>query len=121
MPAKVTRSQKRRTNKKMTLPFYSVGHSKRTIEAFVDLLRAGRVMIVADIRSLPRSRTNPQFNADTLAKALAEFQIGYEHIAEMGGLRGKVKAIEPDINGFWENRSFHNYTDYPHGVIQQRP
>jgi uncharacterized protein (DUF488 family) len=96
----------------MALPFYSIGHSTRTIEAFVDLLRAGSVTMVADIRSVPRSRTNPQFNTDTLPKALAEFQIGYEHIAELGGLRGKVKAIEPDINGFWENRSFHNYADY---------
>src|SRR5690242_2491761 len=96
----------------MTLPFYSVGHSTRTIEAFVDLLQACRVTMVADIRSVPRSRTNPQFNSDTLPKALAEYQIGYEHIAELGGLRGKVKAIEPDINGFWENRSFHNYADY---------
>ena len=96
----------------MTLPFYTVGHSTRTIEAFVDLLRAGHVAIVADIRSVPRSRTNPQFNTDTLPETLAEFQIGYEHIAELGGLRGKAKAIEPDINGFWENRSFHNYADY---------
>jgi uncharacterized protein (DUF488 family) len=96
----------------VTLPFYSIGHSTRTIEAFVDLLRAGRVTIVADIRSVPMSRTNPQFNKDTLPKALAEFQIGYQHIAELGGLRGKAKTIAPDINGFWENRSFHNYADY---------
>lgn len=96
----------------MTLPFYSVGHSTRTIEAFVDLLRAGKVTIVADIRSVPMSRTNPQFNTDKLPKALAEFQIGYKHIAELGGLRGKAKTVEPNINGFWENRSFHNYADY---------
>lgn len=64
----------------MTLPFYTIGHSTRTIEAFVELLRAGRVSIVADIRSVPRSRTNPQFNTDTLPEALAEFQIGYEHL-----------------------------------------
>jgi hypothetical protein len=43
---------------------------------------------------------------------LAEFRIGYEHIAELGGLRGKGKAIDSDINGFWENRSFHTYADY---------
>jgi uncharacterized protein (DUF488 family) len=96
----------------MTLPFYTIGHSTRTIEAFVELLRAGRVSIVADIRSVPRSRTNPQFNTDTLPEALAEFQIGYEHLAELGGLRGKAKAVDPDINGFWENPSFHNYADY---------
>jgi uncharacterized protein (DUF488 family) len=96
----------------MALPFYTIGHSTRTIEEFVELLRAGRVTIVADIRSVPRSRTNPQFNTDTLPEALAEFQIGYEHIAELGGLRGKAKAVDPDINGFWENPSFHNYADY---------
>lgn len=96
----------------MTLPFYTIGHSTRTIEAFVEVLRAGRVSIVADIRSVPRSRTNPQFNTDTLPEALAEFQIGYEHLAELGGLRGKAKAVDPDINGFWENPSFHNYADY---------
>jgi hypothetical protein len=43
---------------------------------------------------------------------LAEFRIGYEHIAELGGLRGKGKAIDSDINGFWQNRSFHTYADY---------
>lgn len=96
----------------MKLPFYSVGHSTRTIEAFVDLLRAGQVTMVADIRTVPRSRTNPQFNMDTLPGTLADFQIGYIHIAELGGLRGKAKAIDPAVNGFWENRSFHNYADY---------
>ncbi|WP_347336423.1 DUF488 domain-containing protein [Nitrobacter hamburgensis] len=53
--------------------------------------------IVADICSVPRWRTNSQFNTDTLPEALAEFQIGYVHIAELG-----AKTIEPDINGFWE-------------------
>ncbi|MEH6952700.1 DUF488 domain-containing protein (plasmid) [Nitrobacter sp. NHB1] len=96
----------------MTLPFYTIGHSTRTIEVFVELLRAGRVTVVADIRTVSRSRTNPQFNTDTLPQALAGFQIGYEHIAELGGLRSKAKAIDPDINGFWENTSFHNYADY---------
>jgi hypothetical protein len=110
--SRVTRGQRRRTNDDMALPFYTIGHSTRTIETFVELLRAGRVTIVADIRSVPRSRTNPQFNTDTLPEALAEFQIGYEHIAELGGLRGKAKAVDPDINGFWENSSFHNYADY---------
>lgn len=96
----------------MTLPLFTIGHSTRTIEAFVDLLRAGSVTSVADVRSVPRSRTNPQYNTDTLPETLAGFQIGYEHIAELGGLRGKSKAAEPDINGFWENQSFHNYADY---------
>ncbi|MHA6645839.1 DUF488 domain-containing protein [Mesorhizobium sp. A623] len=96
----------------MAFPFFTVGHSTRTIEAFVDLLRAGEVTKVVDVRSVPRSRTNPQYNTDTLPGTLAGFQIGYEHIAELGGLRGKTKSAEPGINGFWDNQSFHNYADY---------
>jgi len=49
---------------------------------------------------------------------LAEFRIGYEHIAELGGLRGKGKAIDSDINGFWENRSFHTYADYARAAMR---
>jgi uncharacterized protein (DUF488 family) len=96
----------------MALPFHTIGHSTRTIEAFVDLLRGAEVTLVVDIRTVPKSRTNPQYNKDTLPQSLASFQIGYEHIAELGGLRGKAKEIPPDVNGFWENASFHNYADY---------
>lgn len=94
------------------LPFYTIGHSTRTIETLLDLLRAAQVTIVADIRSMPRSRTNPQYNQDVLPDTLAAFQIGYEHIAELGGLRGKAKSVESAVNSFWKNRSFHNYADY---------
>lgn len=96
----------------MTLPFYTIGHSTRTIEAFVELLRTAGVAVVADIRSVPRSRTNPQYNRDTLPETLAAFHIGYEHIAELGGLRGKTKTVAADTNAFWENASFRNYADY---------
>ena len=72
----------------MRLPFYTVGHSTRTIEEFLKLLRAAEVTLVADIRSVPRSRTNPQYNKDTLPEGLAALQVGYAHIAELGGLRG---------------------------------
>lgn len=94
------------------LPIYTVGHSTRTIEAFVELLRAGGVQIVADIRSVPRSRTNPDYNLDTLPATLAPFQIGHTQISELGGLRKKSKQISPEVNGFWANQSFHNYADY---------
>lgn len=96
----------------MALPFYTIGHSTRTIEAFVELLRVAGVAVVADIRSVPRSRTNPQYNRDTLPETLAAFQIGYEHIAELGGLRGKTKTVGADTNAFWERASFRNYADY---------
>lgn len=96
----------------VALPFYTIGHSTRTIEAFVELLRAAEVSMVVDVRTIPKSRTNPQYNKETLPEHLAPFQIGYAHIAELGGLRNKSKEIEPDTNGFWQNQSFHNYADY---------
>ncbi|HEX8620343.1 MAG TPA: DUF488 domain-containing protein [Allosphingosinicella sp.] len=95
----------------MPLPVFTIGHSTRTIEQFVALLRAGGVEAVVDIRSVPRSRTNPQFNPDALAEALSPYQIGHTRIAELGGLR-KKSAVPPVVNGFWTNRSFHNYADY---------
>ena len=67
--------------------------------------------MVVDVRTVPRSRTNPQFNRDALAESLAAFQIGYEHVAELGGLRGK-QAPGPSLNAFWANQSFRNYADY---------
>jgi uncharacterized protein (DUF488 family) len=67
---------------------------------------------VADVRTMPRSRTNPQFNADVLPGALAAAGIGYEHIASLGGLRSRRREVPPELNAFWQNASFHNYADY---------
>jgi uncharacterized protein (DUF488 family) len=61
---------------------------------------------------VPRSRTNPQYNSDVLASELAQFQIGYRRIAELGGLRGGSRTVASAVNGFWKNQSFHNYADY---------
>ena len=96
----------------MTLPFFTIGHSTRAIPEFVDLLRKGEVNMVVDIRTVPRSRTNPQYNADVLGEGLAAYQIGYTRIAELGGLRGRAPEVPPETNGWWENQSFHNYADY---------
>jgi uncharacterized protein (DUF488 family) len=93
-------------------PFYTIGHSTRSVEEFVELLQTAGVRLVADVRTVPRSRTNSQFNRDTLPDALSGFQIGYEHIAELGGLRGRTHDIAPAVNSFWQNQSFHNYADY---------
>ena len=95
-----------------TTTFYTIGHSTRTIDEFVDLLRECAVDLVVDVRSIPRSRTNPQFNGDTLAASLAPWQIGYEHIAELGGLRGRTRDAPPSLNGYWQVASFRNYADY---------
>jgi uncharacterized protein (DUF488 family) len=92
-------------------PVFTIGHSTRTIAEFVTLLRAGQVKLVVDIRRMPRSRANPQYNIDVLPAELARYQVNHMRIAELGGLRKKLD-IPPDTNGFWTNRSFHNYADY---------
>jgi len=89
----------------MSLPFYTVGHSTRTIEEFTELLQAAGVTLVVDIRHVPRSRTNPQYNADNLPDSLSPYNIGYQLIEQLGGLRGKSKQIDPAVNGFWENNT----------------
>lgn len=96
----------------MPLPFFTIGHSNRSAEAFTDLLHEAEVGLLVDIRKIPRSRANPQFNEDVLPGTLAAFQISYEHIAALGGLRGKAMTLPADVNGFWTNKSFHNYADY---------
>jgi len=93
-------------------PIFTIGHSTRSIAAFVDLLRRADVGLVADIRSVPRSRTNPQYNLDSLPGTLADYQLGHVHLPELGGLRKRAAAIPAEVNGFWSNRSFHNYADY---------
>jgi uncharacterized protein (DUF488 family) len=96
----------------VALPFFTIGHSNRSLEEFVALLRGAQVDCVVDVRTVPRSRSNPQFNKDTLPEALAAFGISYEHVAALGGLRGKARSLPPEVNGFWTNESFHNYADY---------
>jgi len=96
----------------MNLPFYTIGHSTRTLEEFIGLLHTVQVTLVADIRTVPRSRTNPQYNRDTFPDSLAASGIKYEYITQLGGLRGKSRTVLPATNGFWENQSFHNYADY---------
>lgn len=94
------------------LPIHTIGHSTRSIEEFVALLRAGAVETVADVRSIPRSRTNPQYNLDDLPGALAAHGVGHALIAELGGRRRKSRTVAPEVNGFWTNASFHNYADH---------
>jgi uncharacterized protein (DUF488 family) len=92
--------------------FFTIGHSTRTLVEFIDLLRESRVDLVVDVRSMPRSRTNPQFNRQTLEEDLRPWQIDYEHVAELGGLRGKTRNADPSLNAYWRVRSFRNYADY---------
>jgi uncharacterized protein (DUF488 family) len=96
----------------MALPFFTIGHSTRPMTEFVDLLESRQIRLVVDVRTIPRSRANPQYNQDVLAEALAPYQVGYERIAALGGLRGKTQGVAPSVNAFWQNLSFHNYADY---------
>ena len=70
----------------------SIGHSNRSLEEFIELLTGAHINLVVDIRTVPRSRANPQFNEDTLPDALAAFDISYEHMAALSGLRGKTQT-----------------------------
>jgi len=94
------------------LPFFTIGHSNRSIEEFVGLLRSADIGLLADVRRFPGSRANPQFNEITVAESLARCQISYELMAVLGGRRESVKSVSPDVNGLWRNVSFHNYADY---------
>ncbi len=93
-------------------PFYTIGHSTRSVDELAALLGDAGATLIADVRTVPRSRTNPQFNLDALPGALAERQIAYRHIAALGGLRGRPKGAAASPNTFWENASFRNYADY---------
>src|SRR6201993_2870307 len=96
----------------MTHPFYTIGHGTRPLAEFIELLQSVKVTLLVDVRSVPRSRTNPQYNRDALPASLAPFGVGYEHMAALGGLRGREREVPPEVNAFWQNDSFHNYADY---------
>jgi len=96
----------------MHLPFCTIGHSTLSIPEFLGLLQVADIALVVDIRTVRRSRANPQFNGDTLPESLSAAGVGYEHIVELGGLRGKARNVPPSLNAFWVNQSFHNYADY---------
>src|SRR3546814_16528912 len=94
----------------LPISFYTIGHSTLTIDAFAEALQAAGVAMVADIRTVPRSRTNPQFNADRLPESLAEFQIGHVLLPGPGGLRGKSRAVPPETDATWRTAGLLNIT-----------
>ncbi len=87
----------------------TIGHSTRPIEEFVALLQAHGVSKLVDVRTVPRSRHNPQFNRDLLPIALERAGIRYEHVPALGGLR---KTSNQSPNQGWRNLSFRGYADY---------
>ena len=90
---------------------YTIGHSTRSVEELIALLREAGVAALADVRSVPRSRTNPQFNADTLPAVLAEAGIAYRHMKGLGGLR-RASRDGTSPNTMWRREGFRAYADY---------
>ncbi len=91
---------------------HTIGHSTRSQEALVALLQDAGVELLIDVRSYPRSRRNPQFDAEALAAALGRAGIGYAHLKALGGKRGPAKGAAPSPNTAWREAGFRNYADY---------
>ena len=88
---------------------WTIGHSTRTIDEFVSLLKENEIKVLADVRAWPGSRRYPQFNKDSLAESLKAHGIRYEHFPELGGKR---KTKSDSRNTGWRNASFRGYADY---------
>lgn len=88
---------------------FTIGHSTRSIEEFLEILKHYNINELIDIRTIPKSRHNPQFNGPELAHTLRNHHIGYRHEKKLGGLR---HAHKDSINMAWENASFRGFADY---------
>jgi uncharacterized protein (DUF488 family) len=88
---------------------FTIGHSTRTLDEFIEILKRYEITELIDVRTIPKSRHTPQFNGDTLAHALRNHHIGYRHQKNLGGLR---HARKDSINTGWRNASFRGYADY---------
>ena len=99
---------KKNTTKQSAL-ILTVGHSTRTLETLIHLLQSHQVTLVVDVRTIPRSRHNPQFNRETLPDSLCAAGIDYEHMPGLGGLR-HTRADSPNMA--WRKASFRGYADY---------
>ncbi len=91
------------------LTIYTVGHSTHTLEEFVEMLKAYKITLLVDVRTIPRSRHNPQFNKENLPPALKPYNIKYLSMQGIGGLRHPKKD---SVNMAWENSSFRGYADF---------
>lgn len=94
---------------KQELTVFTIGHSTRTLNEFLELLKAYGVSLVLDVRTVPRSRHNPQFNKETLPNTLKQEGVKYIHMAGIGGLR---RPTRDSVNLAWKNISFRGYADF---------
>lgn len=88
---------------------FTIGHSTLPLKEFVEILKAYDIQAVIDVRTIPKSRHNPQFEEHSLDASLAKNNIGYIHLSELGGLR---RPAPDSINTAWRNKSFRGYADY---------
>jgi uncharacterized protein (DUF488 family) len=88
---------------------YTIGHSTRPLDEFISMLQAHSISRLIDVRTVPRSARNPQFNRESLPEDLAKARIQYEHLPALGGLR---KPRPDSVNTGWKNESFRGYADY---------
>lgn len=93
----------------MNKTIYTIGHSTRKIEEFIGLLKHYEIEMIVDVRTIPKSRYNPQFNEDELKEALKKAGISYRHLTKLGGLRHTTKD---SVNTGWTNKSFRGFADY---------
>lgn len=91
------------------ITIFTIGHSTQTIDEFITVLKAYAIQELIDIRTIPKSRHNPQFNADALKTVLHNHHIGYRHMKALGGLRHTHKD---SVNTAWHNASFRGFADY---------
>jgi len=91
------------------LTIYTIGHSTRTLNEFLDLLNVYSITLLVDVRTIPRSRHNPQFNKETLPVTLKSYGVKYIHMPEIGGLRHPKRD---SVNIAWKNMGFRGYADY---------
>ena len=91
------------------MEIHTIGHSTRAIDEFIRILKAHGIAQLVDVRTIPKSRRNPQFNRDALPASLAAAGIEYHHMPGLGGLR---RAKPDSINMAWRNASFRGYADY---------
>lgn len=105
----VEREEKNMPKEEASPLVMTIGHSTRTIEEFIRLLQAHGATCVVDVRTVPRSRHNPQFNKESLPLSLKQAGLGYVHAPGLGGLR-HAKLDSPNMG--WRNASFRGYADY---------
>jgi uncharacterized protein (DUF488 family) len=100
----------KRNDTEPSLRVYAIGHSTRLITVFIEMLKAHEVELLIDVRTVPRSRHNPQFNLDELSTALDREHIHYTHMPGLGGFRRPLRGATRNVG--WRNLSFRGYADY---------